>query len=439
VIVFSAGGKLFQVPASGGTARPVVLADTSRHGILRWPAFLPDGKRILVTAGYVPSLETVIVEMESGGVTPVPGAGTNARYIEPASLLSFQSDGSGMVMPFDWRRGRATGSATPVLEGLYMGLQGVAKLANSPNGWAVYVPTATSRRQLALVDRRGAETILAADARPFSDPRFSPDGRQVAVTSLSPGGGLAGDIWIFNLGQATLSRLTFEGRHQFPEWSPDGRRVIFAGLAGSGAMRWIPSAGGEMDSLFQRPGALIFEGILTRDQRNIVYRLGGIPGDLYHARRDSLSEPQVLVATPFDERAPALSPDDRWLAYVSNETGRDEIYVRPFPGGGGRWMVSAAGGTEPRWRRDGRELFYRNADTLFAIQVSAQPDFAVGQRTALFTGEYLTNLRHATYDVHPNGNQFIFITGVPDDAGELILVQNLLSTVFNRGGGKRSR
>ncbi len=439
MIVFSAGGKLFQVPASGGTASPVVLADSAGGGILRWPEFLPDGKRILVTAGYVPSLATVIVELETGRVTPVPGAGTNARYIEPASLLSFGSDGSGMVMPFDWRRGQATGPATPMLEGMSMGLQGVAKFATSRNGWAVYVPTASSRRRLALVDRRGAQTILAAEARPFSDPRFSPDGQQVAVTSLGPGGGLAGDIWIFHLRQATLSRLTFEGRQQFPEWSPDGRRVIFAGLAGSGAMHWIPSAGGEMDSLHQSPGALIFEGILTRDQRTIVYRLGGIPGDLYYVRRDSLAAPHALVASPFDERSPALSPNDRWLAYVSNETGRDEIYVRPFPGAGGRWLVSAAGGTEPRWRRDGLELFYRNADTLFAVQVRAQPEFVVGQRAALFTGDYLTNPRHATYDVHPNGNQFVFITGDPDDAGELILVQNLLSTVFNRGGGKRSR
>jgi hypothetical protein len=101
--------------------------------------------------------------------------------------------------------------------------------------------------------------------------------------------------------------------------------------------------------------------------------------------------------------------------------------------------VSAGGGTEPRWRRDGSELFYRNADTLFAVQVLAQPDFAVGQRAALFTGDYLTNSRHATYDVHPNGQQFIFITGDPDDAGELILVQNLVSTAVSRDRRNRDR
>jgi serine/threonine-protein kinase len=179
--------------------------------------------------------------------------------------------------------------------------------------------------------------------------------------------------------------------------------------------------------------------LLTKDQRTLVYRQGGIPGDLYFVRRDSLGSPHALAASSFDERSPALSPDERWLAYVSNETGRDEVYVRPFPGGGGRWLVSAAGGTEPLWRRDGQELFYRNGDTLFALPVPVQREFAVGPRSVLFTAGYLRNGRHATYDVHPNGSQFIFISGDPDNAGELILVQNLISSASRGSGLNRSR
>ena len=113
------------------------------------------------------------------------------------------------------------------------------------------------------------------------------------------------------------------------------------------------------------------------------------------------------------------------MAYVSNETGREEIYVRPFPEGGGRWQVSVGGGIEPRWRRDGLELFYRNADTLIAVQVRAGPGFVVGKRTPLFTGDYVTSTRHATYDVHPNGQRFVFVTGDRTEATDLILVQNL--------------
>jgi Tol biopolymer transport system component len=171
------------------------------------------------------------------------------------------------------------------------------------------------------------------------------------------------------------------------------------------------------------PGRTIFDATLTHDTQRIIFRLGGIPGDLHWVHRDSLGAPHVLLDSRFDERAQAISPDDHWLAYVSDETGRDEVYVRPFPDAGGRWVISAAGGTEPRWSRNGKELFYRNADTLFAVAVETQP-FSVGRPTPLFTGVFLKNPRHATYDVQPDGQRFIFITGDSDDSGELVLVQN---------------
>ena len=137
----------------------------------------------------------------------------------------------------------------------------------------------------------------------------------------------------------------------------------------------------------------------------------------------------TLLDSRFDERAPGISPNDRWLAYVSDETGRDEVYVRPFPEGSGRWLISAAGGTEPRWSRDGKELFYRNADTLFAVRVltSSSSEFSAGERTALFTGNFMRNPRHANYDVHADGQRFIFLTGEDDDSGELVLVQNVMA------------
>jgi Tol biopolymer transport system component len=434
-IVFSAQGKLYQVAAGGGVPAPIAVQDTSTR-MYRWPDVLPGGRHVLLSVGSAPVIETMVLELRNGRLTAVEGAGTNPRFVKPGFVMSFAPDGSGSAIPFDAKRARATGPAVPVLENVAIGLQGIAKLAIARNGWVTHLPASSGRRRLALVTRQGTTTLLAAEARAYSDPRFSPDGRSVAVTAIGPAGGLYGDVWLMDLVQQTLSRLTFDGRQQFPEWTPDGRRVLFVTLTGSGGLSWTAAAGGDTELLFSEPGQQIYEGIMTADQRGLVYRVGGIPGDLYGGLRDSAAKPVPLVASAFDERSPTLSPDDKWLAYASNETGRDEVYVRPFPSAGGRWLVSAAGGTEPRWRRDGRELFYRNGDSLFAVPVRTAAGFALGQRTLLFIAPFLTNHRHAAYDIHPDGQRFVFVTSDPEESGELILVQNLFANRAGRASAK---
>jgi len=338
-----------------------------------------------------------------------------------------------MAAPFDARTGRTTGPPVPVLEGVSQGLSGAGKLAVSRNGWAVYVEASTRQRRLTLVDRRGIASPIAAEPQAYSDPRISPNGRDVVVTVLRPGGGLAGDIWVLNLARATRSRVTFEGLDQFPDWSDDGQRVVYNTLRGGNGVYWKPVGGGSSELLADSGGKQIFEAIVTHDARRVIYRVGGIPGDLYFVHRDSLGERHPLLTSRFDERSPAVSPDDRWLAYVSDETGRDEVYVQPFPNGGGRWVISAAGGIEPRWSRNGRELFYRNADTVIAVQVRADSTFTVGGRSALFTASYYQTGRHATYDVHPDGEHFIFVAGTGDDTSELMLIQNVMAAARSRG------
>jgi hypothetical protein len=388
---------------------------------LRFPDLLPDGDRVIAMSGFTPNVGTALVDLATGAVTRIPVTGANPRFMD-GFLLTSANDGSATLTPFDWRSGRLTGPSAPVLEGVDIGLQTTAKLAVSRNGWVVYALRSVERRHLTLVDRSGRGLFTTSEPRPFSDPRFSPDGRDVAVTSLSQTGGLMGDIWVMSLAQGTASRLTFDGVFQFAEWTRDGARITFANL--TRGLYAAPARGGTLDSLFTPAGGL-FEGLLSEDQRYIVFRLGGIPGDLYYAHRDSLDTPRPIAASRFDERSPALSPGDRLVAYVSNETGRDEVYVKTFPGGTGRWMVSSGGGTEPRWRHDGRELFYRNADTLFAVPVVNRTVFSAGPRVALFSARYVHNGRHATYDVHPDGSRFVFVSGPQEGTAEVILVQNL--------------
>jgi serine/threonine-protein kinase len=429
-IVFASGlgsrGSLFRVSATGGSPVPVVR-DTAGMPLFRWPDFVPGSKRVLVSMGTALSYQAGIVDLETGHLERIPGTASNPRYVEPGWLLSVGPDGAVLATPFDSKAGRATGPSVPVLERVSLGLAGAAKFAVSRNGWAVYSEGIARQGRLTLVDRRGVASPIPMDPQPYSDPRFSPNGRDVVVTVLRPGGGLAGDIWILNVDRATMSRLTFEGTDQFPHWSADGQRIVYSTLRGGNGVYWKPASGGSSELLADSAGAQIFEAILTHDAKRIIYRLGGIPGDLYYVHRDSLGARHPLLTSRFDERAPAISPDDRWLAYVSDETGRDEVYVRPFPEGNGRWPISAAGGTEPRWSSNGRELFYRNADTVFAVQVQSESGFSVGARATLFTGRYLQNSRHATYDVSPDGQRFIFVSGNTDDSGELMLVQNVIA------------
>ena len=447
VVVFAAasgnidgpGSGLYAVSANGGTPRPV-LADSSAETLFRWPDFLPDGQHLLASSGIALDYRTVVVNLKTGKVELVPEAGSNARYVEPGWLLSVALGGTITALPFDAVAGRVTGDPIPVLEGVATGTGGAAKFAVSRNGWVVYAEGAPGERRLTLVDRRGAQTPIPVQAQPFNDPRFSPTGTDVVVTVLRAGrGALLGDVWTVNLQRATMSRLTFEGTDQFPDWSADGRRVVYTTLRPNNGVNWKPISGGPPDSLLKLPGRTIFDAMLTHDERQVVFRLGGIPGDLHYVSRDSLGRPHVLIDSRFDERAPAVSPDDHWLAYVSDETGQDEVYVRPFPDAGGRWVISAAGGGEPRWSRDGKELFYRNADTLFAVQIETRPTFSIGPRTALFVGSYLRNPRHATYDVHPDGQHFIFITGDTDDSGELMLVQNAMVAATRARSPQRER
>ena len=432
VIVFSralgTGGSLFRISAAGGTPA-LVIADSTGSNAFRWPSFLPRRNQVLVSIGTGLSFQTGLVDLETRQLQSIPGAGASAHFVEPGWLLSVAVDGTVIAVPFDAQTGRATGAAVPVpvLERVATGLLGSAKLAVSRNGWAVYMEGFARQRRLTLVDRRGTRSAIATEAQPYSDPRFSPNGKDVAVTVIQPGGGLAGDIWVLNLARATRSRLTFDGANEYPDWSADGRRVLYTTVRGANGLYWRPAGGGTAESLFEGPGQQMFEAILTHDEKRIIYRLRAIPADLYHVHRDSTDKRQALLESPYDERSPVISPDDRWLAYVSNETGRDEVYVRPFPEDGVRSIISAAGGTEPRWSRDGRELFYRNADTLFAVEVKAQQTFTAEKRVPLFVAPFLQNPRHATYDVHPDGQHFIFITDDANDFGELMLVQNVMA------------
>jgi Tol biopolymer transport system component len=260
---------------------------------------------------------------------------------------------------------------------------------------------------------------VAAPAHAYVNPRLSPDGRRVAVVITEQ----ESQTWLYDLSRETLTRLTFEGNsNTAPTWTPDGKRIAFLSVKegtgnlfwqladGSGGLERLSTSGqgqGQVPDSWSPDGQLLaFHETNPSTGRDIwVLRMGD----------PSLSSGQVrnadlFLRTPFNESAPRFSPDGHWLAYVSDESGRSEIYVQPYPGPGGKWQISTEGGTETVWNRNGRELFYRSGNKMMAVDIATQPGFIVGKPRMVFEGPYMpTPATLPNYDVSPDGQRFLMV------------------------------
>jgi serine/threonine-protein kinase len=444
-LYYTRGSQLWRVRSSGGPAERITTLDTARKELmlLRYPQPLPNGKGVVLTVwhGTLSNAEIAVVDVRSGTRTTL-ARGTSARYASSGHLVYARADGVLVAVPFDQSRLALTGPETPLLEGILVRPGGAAQFTLSDNGTLLYLPGAAQKRELVWVERDGSERLIeSAGRRGFEAVAVSPDGARLAV-SFRAEAGTTTDVWIHDLRQGTLSRLTFEGTvNDRPTWTPDGRRVTFmSDRAGRPALYTVPWDGsGPAEPLVASQG-LIQEAEWSRDGRVLVYREG--PGrtgrDIYFLRPGVDSAPHPFLVTAFDESTPALAPDGRWLAYVSDESGHDEVYVRPFPGGGGRWQISTEGGTEPLWAPNGREIYYRSgADELTAASVGTVPTFSVGARRRLFaTTAYVGNPDFRTYHVSPDGRRFLFMKRL-SGARELVVVLNWFQELKRRtsGGG----
>jgi serine/threonine-protein kinase len=340
-------------------------------------------------------------------------------------------DGVLLGAPFDVGRRRFTGRAVPVLEGVVEEARG-AKVAIGP-GLTVRVVGTSQRAQLLRLDRRGGMRLEMAGGLDYANPRLSPDGRRVAFITRQMGG----ELWVAQRGQGTRQRLALAGEAISPEWSRDGRRLLFGYITpastswdvyaaspdGSGtAEPLVSSAQTEFPVGWSADGALVF------------WRLTQKGGDIFY--RDSTAEHPFAVSAA-DERSPALSPDGRWLAYVSDESGRREVYVRPFPSGAGRWQISSEGGIEPRWARRGHEIIYRDRGWFLAVPVTLGADFSIGRVDSLFQGSYLLSGGRAEYDVSADGSEFL-VVGTAAETRTLSVTLNPLARLTDPSrAGKR--
>ena len=426
-IVFASNGKLFVVPATGGTPRLFADADSADGLVARWPHVLADGKTVLYARGPVTSFASksrvavTAVDERSSTVLELPG--TSPLGVLDGQLIFASATGALLSAPFDSRRRRITGTSAQVIEAVgFNATAGIAKASLSESGSLAYQPRATTSHPV-LVAPGAAERTLIKEAKSYSNPRFSPDGKLIAVGVTS---GASTDVWIYNLLAGTFSRLTSGGTvNGYPEWSPDGRRVIFRSDRELGSALWWQRTDGTgpAELLLRSVAGDIWEGLLSPDGRSLVYRLGSQgDADIWYRRLAGDTTPHSIASTPSNEWAPRISPDGRWVAYSSNESGAPQVYVRPLPGPGARVQASVETGETPVWSRDGHRLYWVYARRLLAATVTPGPAFAVSPPQTIFESDYLFGTRtHANYDVSPDGKQFLFLKPVGDEPQVMVI------------------
>jgi Tol biopolymer transport system component len=302
---------------------------------------------------------------------------------------------------------KVTGAPVTLTEAIQVKIGGATELAVAANGMAAFVEFSQERR-LVFVDRAGRERPVVDGAGRYSRPRLSPDGRRVAVAKQD---GANSDIWIYDIDSRTWTRLTNGGRNVYAEWTSDGRRIVWvSGPRGRSEIRWQPWDGSQPAQTLVAPAGIVEAAVPSPDGRSLILLMfAGNPlsGDLYIAAMDSGARVRPLVVTPESENHPAISPDGRWLAYMSDESGQRFVHVRSMSGASGRTVISSGAANEPRWSRDGRQLFYRSGGRVLAATIDTSSAVRVVRRDTLFADTYAFELG-TSYDVSPDGVQFLF-------------------------------
>ena len=407
-IVFSPApdAGLYRVSANGGEVTQITKPTTGERSH-RWPHLLPGGRTVLFTiqpAGrnYDDAL-IASVPVSGGEPQTVIEGGSFPQFAESGQLL-FAKAGTLFAVPFDASADRVSGAAITVIDNVRTNtLNGAVPLALSSGGTLVYLPGASTLPTMALrVASRSGETEVLFDRRVIGAFRVAPDGRRVAV-SINDG---QEDIWLLDVEQRAMNRFTFgSGTETFPVWSTDGKRLFYSSNSPNTAGLVTKAIDGGEELLISLKGSAFFPTTLSPDGSVLLGR--GIRTTSYDILAFLLgsNEPAAtpLVASAANETEANFSPDGRYIAYQSDETGRSEIFVQAYPAGG-RWQVTTTGGTEPRWTSKGRELVYRNGPTIVAVPITLQP-FAAGGSRPLFGVADMFG-----FDVSPDGQRFVIRT-----------------------------
>jgi len=420
---------LFRVSATGGSPTLLLKVD-EQHGerFYRHPSFLPSGKAVLFTIGTADNYsyddaQIGVLSLETGRKTILIEGGSSARY-SPSGHLIYARQGKLLAVPFDADRLQISGEPFPVADGVFMSANtGMAAYAMSADGRLVYAagPTELGRRVPVWVDRHGKPTPLSLPPRSYLHPRLSPDERQLTIEIE----GASHDIFTYDIARDTLTRMSFDGASHWPTFTPDGRRLTFRSWKTGTMTMWsMPADQSGAPTLLTNVGSMQSPESWSPDGSALAFTQMDDPqsgSDIYVLPAAGDRKPFPFIRTKFSEGSPKFSPDGRWLAYSSNESGRPEVYVTAYPGPGPKIQVSNNGGTDPLWRRDGREFYYRNGDQMLAVEIRSGPTLAPGDLSkpkVLWEGRYAAGVgsscgmpgpTSANYDVTADGQRFLMI------------------------------
>jgi serine/threonine-protein kinase len=414
-------GDIMRISANGGTAEPLVKIKTENPA---FPQILPDGKSLLYTLDRGTTGQgKIVVQSPKSGEPKELFAGGMARYL-PTGHIIYRLQNNLFAIAFDADRLEVVGGPVPIVEGM-------SRAAVSDAGTLVYISATamaapegapTSGRTLVWVDRKGKEEPLGAPLNLYRFPKISPDGTRVAIAIVITGESTNTDIWVWDLVRKTLTRLTFEGMFNVsPVWTPDGKRIAFCQVGGIGSnvqgVYWKAADGsGKAEQLDTSSRGPFLPYNWSSDGKALIGAEMGMNPSLFDIEMLSMEGDHALkplLRESYSESQPKISPDGRWMAYTSDESRKNEVYVRPFPEvNNGRWQISTNGGDSPLWSPDGRELFYRSGDSVMAVSVKTESSFnIVGTPQILFRGTYVqgTLLEGSPWDIHPDGKRFLMI------------------------------
>jgi len=426
VILFDGQGAdpIYRVNAGGGIKAVAIPGDSVKQ--VGWPAFLPDGKHFL----YSGVGNTGLSKTFAGTLGSIKGKelaieGSRIEY-SPDGYVLLARDRTLLAQKFDVGGLKLVGEPFPVAENLPVGGNGAANFTVSGNGILVYRATGGSLSRLIWIDRGGRELSEVAAAADYRAPALSPDGTKIAIRRRD-GDGSNIDVWVIEPARGTTTRFTFDpGDDSNPVWSPDGSKIAWSGVRGGKEAIWVKTANGAgSEETVADAGTNSILLDWSHDGRYLLYsNFGSNLSDVLALDLDNRKS-TIVLGSRFNETRARLSPDGHWLAYQSDESGINEIYVTSFPISSGKWQISTRGGIEPGWSRDGKELFYLSPDAKFmSVPVATGAAFNPGTPQPLFRIQTEPGLRRNVYCPSADGKKFLFLVPYGENETPMTVMVN---------------